>query len=378
MRILKGIIRKLLIPLFYIFRLFKIDNRKVLFLSYFGKGYGDNCKYIVESLQDCGLNLVWTVRRKNSQIPPEIKQVRMLSFRWFYEMSTARVLINNCRMPSYVRKRRGQYYIQVWHGAFMFKKIEFDAPLEKNYVIAMKNDNKMVDVMLSNSKFNTDKCRTAFRYSGKVLEVGTPREEALVKNKKAFSRKIREEFGLDNNTKIILYAPTFRNDYSKNPYDIDFSLLKRSFLKAKKKKCVVMVRLHPNVCNKKELIQNRNEVIDVTDYPDMQELLAACDILITDYSSTMLEALLVDKEVIIYATDIDDYSKERGYYFDFDELPYPIAKNNKELNGIIMKEYDKRKYNAFKRELGIVDNSHCIDSIKKLIISYTGGLNGKK
>ena len=366
---MKNFFKMLLSLPFYVLRVFRIKNDKILFMSYSGHGYGDNCRYIAENLINKDLDLVWIVCKKNKNIPEGIRQVKYHSIRWLYEMVTSRIWINNCRMPSYVRKRKGQYYIQVWHGGFMLKKIEFDASLPKSYVKVMKNDNRMIDLMLSNSEFNSNKCRTAFQYKGRIFKEGTPREQALIKNEARYSKKIRDIYNIKEDEIIILYAPTFRDHFNQNPYNIQFRQIKDVYEKKYKKKCNIMFRLHPNIKDRTDLISGQNELINVTEYPDMQELLAACDILITDYSSTMFEAMLINKQVIIYAADIDSYSRERGYYFTFKELPFPIAKNNSELKEIIAKRYDFKEYALFKRRLGIYDNRKCVEKVGGLIMN---------
>lgn len=364
----KEFVKKLLIPLFYILRIFPINNKKVMFISYGGRGYGCNCKYIAESLfKDKDIKIIWSVLEKKDNIPNNIKQIKYLSFRWMYELITSKVWINNCRMPSFVRKRNKQFYIQVWHGALMLKKIEYDAPLPISYTRAMENDNNMIDVMISNSTFNTEKFRSAFHYNGKVLEIGVPREEMLIKNKDEYTEKVKHFYDI-NDEKILLYAPTFRDDFSDNPYDIDFIRLKETIEKATKSKWKIFVRLHPNIKDRKDLIPQLNLVENASNYPDMQELIAACDVLITDYSSTMLESLLINKKVVLYANDIEKYSKERGYYFRFEELPFPLAQNNDELNRIFENKYDMRKYSSFYNNLGIVKDYNPIEKIHQIII----------
>ena len=99
------------------------------------------------------------------------------------------------------------------------------------------------------------------------------------------------------------------------------------------KEWIVLLRLHPNIAHKsKELCEKAsNNIIDVSNYGDMYELMLISDILITDYSSVMFEFSFASKPVFLYANDLDEYIKDRGFYFDYNDLPYTIANNNEEL-----------------------------------------------
>jgi CDP-glycerol glycerophosphotransferase len=122
----------------------------------------------------------------------------------------------------------------------------------------------------------------------------------------------------------------------------------------------VIVRMHPNLINKVDTssLVNYEGVVDGTLYPDMQELLSASDLLITDYSSSMFDFSMQRRPCLLYATDIEQY--DRGYYYDFTKLPYPLARNQEELLRIISEfnseEYGSRLADFLDNELGVVES----------------------
>lgn len=360
--------------LFYIFRIFKIDEKKIICNNFDGKGYGDSPKYIVEELlkNNHDFKIVWVVKSMKLDMPSNIKQIKIYSIKWIYELATSKFWINNGRFPYYVRKRKKQYYIQTWHGGLALKKIEYDAEenITDTYKKMMINDNRMIDLMISNSDFCTKMYRTAFKYNGEIIQIGTPRNDVLINERDNIREKIRKKLNIKNNEKILLYAPTFREDYSNKPYDINFDILKECLEEKTNYEWKIFIKLHPKIKEPKKYIKIDKDLKNVSDYSDMQELICACDLLITDYSSTMFEALIADKPVILYMKDIEKYANERGYYFQFDKLPFKISRNNKELLSIINNNsFDalKKEYENFCTNVGLNESGNASNCIVKII-----------
>ncbi|NLE03910.1 MAG: hypothetical protein GX638_03775, partial [Crenarchaeota archaeon] len=112
------------------------------------------------------------------------------------------------------------------------------------------------------------------------------------------------------------------------------------------------------------------KIINASSWPDMQELLAASDMLITDYSNVMFEFSLQKKPVFLYAVDINTYKEERDFYFDLEKLPYPTAQNNYELNELI-KQYDQKRYEekllSFMQSIGIKETGFASQKVVEYI-----------
>lgn len=341
--------------LFYVFRIFKINNNRIFILNYHGKGYGDNAKYIVDELmKDNDYEIIWGMKKnaKSDGMPTCVKKVRVNSLKYFYYLVTSKVWINNSRFPMYYRKRKGQYYLQTWHSPLRLKKIEMDAVenLNKYYIKCLKNDSKMIDLMVCGCDFSYDLYRNAFLYDGEILKSGTPRCDVFFKNDycKEIRKKVCDMYGIDFNNKIILYAPTFRNNKRMEEIIPDFRSISGNN--------TYLLRLHPNVKNE---VKEKNGSIDVTTYPDMQELLCAADLLITDYSSCCFDMLIANKPCVLYTPDLDEYlQRERNLYFNFDELPFKITYTQEELKEYIQNiDYDKEieSYQAFYKKINLYE-----------------------
>ena len=231
------------------FRLLPINKNMVVFENFFGRGYGDNPKYVVEEILNRKINnikLIWLVKGKYyDDIPSCVKQVKRGTLRELYYLSTAHVWVDNSRKPLGTTKRKNQFYIQLWHGGIGMKKVE-GANIEKldNYYIksAIK-DSKMIDLFISSSDNFTDEIKKYFWYDGEILESGLPRT----------------------------------------------------------------------------------------------------DILITDYSSCIFDAIYAGKKTFMYAPDLDNYIKLRGLSIDLNNLPFSISYNIDELYNNI-KEFDNGNY----------------------------------
>lgn len=344
--------------IFCILKIIPIHKDKILFINYSGKGYGDNSKYIHEQLVKKNVKCYWALNNLSDKMPDDIVKVKNKSALYFYHLFTSKIIINNSRFPGYIRTRKRQYYIQTWHGDLQLKKIEWDAEdvLDYGYRRAMKTDTAITDLMLSNSDHFTKICREAFRYSGEVMEVGSPRNDILLDRPKNVASRVRLYFGIKENENILLYAPTFREDYKHDPYDIDFDKLKNKLLQVTGKEWRILIKLHPKIKDPRQLIKENKNTIDANGYVDIQELIISCDLLITDYSSVMFDAMIAEKPVIIYAKDADDYINTRGCYFSLSELPFLTVKNNSDLNTNLNSDFLKKYqhgYNEFKKKIGL-------------------------
>ena len=199
------------------------------------------------------------------------------------------------------------------------------------------------------------------------MECGSPRLDFVIRDDKSRNKDIKKKLNISNNEElVVLYAPTFRNEMVEDVFNIDFEGVENVIQKVFSKKSVVLQRFHPLVNSN---FMKRSGIINVSDYPDMYELLQISDIIITDYSSIMFEAAYVFKPVFLFCRDIKNYSEERGWYFELDQLPFPIAINNDELINNILSfdhiEYDN-KVRAFLRKLGIVESGYA----SKMVVDY--------
>lgn len=330
----------------YVVRIFPIDNKKIVISSFNGRGYGDNPKYVCEALDYKNKKLIWLVKEYDHSIPNHILQIKYESIKALYHLGTAKVWIDNSRKEIYVRKRKKQIYIQMWHGSIALKKIEKDAIdiLSDKYVKRAINDSKMIDLMISNSNFSDKLFSKSFWYSGEILKSGSPRIDSFFNNKdEIIKEKFCERYKINKEYSFIIYAPTFRDSLSLECYKFDQEQLIKTFEKKYKKKFCLLLKLHPNLKGALKF-ENSNalNIIDVCDYPDIYELMKISDYLITDYSSLMFEfPINGNKPVFIFASDLEKYNRE--FYFDLNQLPFSLATNSNELIHNI-KEFDEKSY----------------------------------
>lgn len=362
-------INKALAPIILnLFKIFPVKKNKIMILCHNGKGFGDSCKYIVEELHKSNreYEIYWGVK-KGEFLPGYVKGTRYTSLKYLYHLSTSKIWINNLRFMPYIRKRRNQFYIQTWHSSLRLKKIELDAPetITKYYMKQIKNDSRMIDIMISGCDFSYDTYKRAFLYDGTIKKTGTPRCDVFFdENKKnQLKKSIFNKYNLDFNKKTILYAPTFRDNVRCNDVYLDVDEIVDSL----GENFQFLIRMHPN--KKTDFEYKNKSIVDVTKYPDMQELLCAIDILITDYSGCCFDMMIANKPCILFLKDLDEYlSKERDVYFNIKSLPFIKTYKEDELLDVIENEkYKNDKVNEFKKSVGLYEDGKASSRIEKII-----------
>lgn len=342
------------IPSLFIRLFYPVKKGRVVFWSYDFKQYSCNPRYLSEYILENhpDFEVIWAFRKRvnTDGIDKRIKCVKYPTWEYKKAMNTAEFHITNCRTDPYRFywwKRAKQKYIMLWHGGVALKRIEKDAAdkLSYFYNTKAKIDSKACSLMVSGCDFQTHLLKNSFWYDGEVLEKGTPRCDIFFQKElhKEMDQKIRKMYNIPEGNKLVLYAPTFRKNKSLEPYSINWDTAIPEINKLFDGTPVsVLLRLHPNMLyvDTTPLLTNP-AVIDVTKYHDMQELLCICDLLITDYSSSMFDVSMLGVPCILYATDVKEY--DRGYYFDFKDLPYPLAQSQEEFLEIL-KNFDLEKY----------------------------------
>jgi len=367
------------ILLFYFCRVLPIQ-KKVIATTMRGRKYGDNPRFILEELKKefPKIDFVWLVAEDvDIETPAWIRTIPYhFSLKTIYEISTARVLIDTHRFRSILRKRKGQVFIETWHGGLGIKKIEgdiqrvLDTPWE---VAEIKNTSKLADVFISNSDHLSNIYRRAFGYQGPIWKCGYPKNDILLQNHSHIAENVRKELKIGQNQKILLYAPTYRDGFAWGDeqdfsvFDINYEQTRKTVQEHFGGEWVILVKWHPTMLPyiKRNHIHYDN-VMDVTDYNNMQELLCAADIVISDYSSCIFDAALREIPCFTYAKDFEKYKGTQGTYFEMEDLPFPYARNNEELISNIQhynhEDYLKR-WNEFKIKTGLVETGHATKDI---------------
>ncbi|MBQ3574135.1 MAG: CDP-glycerol glycerophosphotransferase family protein, partial [Clostridia bacterium] len=276
---------------------------------------------------------------KQQDIPPYVIKVGQYSLKMLYHMSTAKVIVKNAQFKPYMKKFADQYYVQTWHGDRGIKRIGVEVHPDKN---VRSLEGKYMDLALSGSDFGRDICfRRAMQYKGEILDVGVAKNDILVNTPEGLADQVREKLGIRQGEKVLLYAPTFRNSTTGSCQNANFSLkkLKAALEKAHNCKWRILVRGH--MLNSGV---NGDEGEDVSLYPDVSEILLVSDMLITDYSSIAYDFVLLDRPIIHYQADREDYvANSRMFVYDPEELPFVIAHNEEELLKIAVNPPDPVK-----------------------------------
>jgi CDP-glycerol glycerophosphotransferase len=211
--------------------------------------------------------------------------------------------------------------------------------------VARKKTAQMVNYVISAcEKFTVATSRVWIVPLEKFLSIGMPRNDILFNVPDLVIRKVKDHFNLKNNKKIVLYAPTFRGDYRKADtmtFSINISYLQKALKSKFGYDFLVLYRSH--IYDKTKYDTENENVILASEYPDIQELLCAADVLITDYSSSMWDFSLTLKPCFIFAPDLTHYEQAMGFYTPIEDWPFPFAKTNEQLIRNIIK-FDNMRY----------------------------------
>lgn len=325
-----------------------VDENKVIFTSFNGKAYSDNPRAISEKLHEVNprYKIVWLFNNpyeKRNVIPNYVKPVKAKTFQALKELATSMVWIDNFCKPSYVYKNKNQIYIQTWHGDRGFKKILYDVRTKMNNGYYKEGDlvePKYCNLVISGSDFADNVYRSAFGYKGDILKFGTPRNDILVQNNEKKIKEIKLRLQIESDRKILLYAPTFRKEAGNKLQDkgsIDLHSILSILEDRTGYSWICFVRAHSAVKGLSG-ISTTTKIYDLSDYEEMNELLIISDFLITDYSSCAGDFALLNRPIVLFHENREDFQKrERTFYFDLDRSPYMIASNQDELENLINK-----------------------------------------
>ena len=329
-----------------VFSRMKLLDNVVLMESFFGRNYSDSPKYIYEYLNSQypgSYRYVWIFsdrrRRREEKLPYSSKKVIRFSLRYFYYMARAKYIVFNGRQPQYFIKRKGNVFLQTWHGTPL-KKLVFDmdevttaSPLyKKQFYIQTRS----WDYLVAPNRFSEEVFRHAFMYDGKMLETGYPRNDILhLEDKSGLTAEIKRELGIDEDKKVILYAPTWRDDefYASAQYKFTLKLDMDKLMRELGDEYVLLLRTHYFVVDNLDLSPYVGFAYNVSQYNDIARLYLISDVLITDYSSVFFDYANLRRPMLFFTYDLEKYrSVLRGFYIDVEEeLPGPMLFDTDEV-----------------------------------------------
>lgn len=370
-----------------------INNKIILFVSYHGKGYLCNPKYLHkymtkdEKYKD--FKYIWAVKNKKNIAIPDAKIVRYNGLAYFYYLARSKYWIINCKMPKYILKKENQIYIQTWHGTPL-KRLAHDIDIGKDKTFyrtkvtkeemtkSYDTDVKRYNYFISPNKFSTEKFITAFRVDkNRIIETGYPRNDYLsnITENEILNLKIKYNIPLEK--KVILYAPTWRdNSFNNKGYifnlEVDFYYWKKEL----GEEFVVLFKPHYLIINKYYNDDLKGFLYSVDEDEDINELYVISDILITDYSSVFFDYAILKRPIYFYMYDLKEYEDNlRGFYLDINkDLPGEVITNETKLLKLIKdnKSYYKdneNKIDRFNERYNNLQDGKCSEKVLKYIFN---------
>lgn len=350
-------IKKIIVPIFKcVYRMFcyciPIHNKTILFIAFHGRGYLDNPmalhQYLIKDPAFKDYRFVWAIKNKK-QKNMDIENAKVIEYRsitYFYFLAKSKYWISNCKLPEYIIKKKQQVYLQTWHGTPL-KRLAHDiiVPKGTTFYRSQISEEKMhqsydKDVerytyMISPSCFTTEVFQSAFQIEReRLIETGYPRNDCLSTFTDKQVQDIKDKYHLPKDKKILLYAPTWRdNSFSAKGYtfslSVDFSLWKEIL----GEEYIVLFKPHYLIVNSfdKEAYKDFVYFMDATS--EISELYIISDVLVTDYSSVFFDYAILKRPMYFYMYDLASYQQElRGFYIDiYKDLPGRVIVDEKEL-----------------------------------------------
>ncbi|GAX02159.1 CDP-glycerol glycerophosphotransferase family protein [Secundilactobacillus silagei] len=330
--------------------LFKSGHRPyeqptIIFESFGGRQVSDSPYAIYRLFVELypGFTFVWSIDRslkkfcKQNQIPYVVRRTS----KWVRTLEKSSYWISNARFPAWVKKPRYVTYIQTWHGTPL-KKLGLDienvsmpgTTTTKYHDNFVKEANRW-DALVSPNDYSTQIFRSAFGFNNQILKVGYPRNDELINSHPEDIKALKEQMGIPLDKKVVLYAPTYRDNQfaekGKYTFELPFSL--DDFRKQFGDDTVLILRMHYLIANAMDISDYTDFVYDFSSHPNISDLYLVSDMLITDYSSVFFDYAYLKRPILFYPYDYHLYKDElRGFYLDYEkDLPGQIANNEKEL-----------------------------------------------
>lgn len=333
------------------FSVMPLKKNYVIFESFHGRQISDNPRAIYEYIRSDYPNqyhLIWSIDRRCKKLlkNQNYKTVKRLSLRWCYYMAVSKYWVINARLPLWLPKRKGTIFLQTWHGTPL-KKLGLDIEQVRmpgtdtgRYRENFMKSSSRWDYLISPNAYSTKIFKRAFGYNGNLLECGYPRNDYLINNNNdEYINKIKKDLNISGDKKIILYAPTWRDDefYSKGNYRFEIQLDLKNMKKELSDDYIIILRMHYLIASKIDISEYEGFVMDYSNYDDIRDLYLISDMLITDYSSVFFDYAVLKRPIIFYMYDLDKYKNQlRGFYIeDVSELPGKIVTSYKDLEKVI-------------------------------------------
>lgn len=359
-----------------------VDPDKAVFMSFQGINYNDNPRFISERLHERypQAKIVWLMKQDMLEearriVPDYVKVVHCVSKQGYRELATARIWVDNFTKSNLLRHKKGQqFYIQTWHGDRPVKKICYDEPMWAKGPYRIE---ERADRVLTGSKFGEKLYRTAFRYKGEYIAEGAPRNDMLVRCDPDEIRQMREKLGIPEGVKLLLYAPTYRENTAVVPKRAQMDLMRTLDCLEKKtgSRWLCLFRAHYK-SQGIDLEAVKDRLVDVSKYREMADLLLAADMVLTDYSTAATDFILSNRPALFFIADWEEYISTREVYYDVHDAPFMLAEDQPALEKLIeglTEEKILQNCEDIRRYFGIYETGRATDAVCDYIIERMKG-----
>jgi CDP-glycerol glycerophosphotransferase (TagB/SpsB family) len=262
-----------------------------------------------------------------------VKVVKNKSLKHMYYLATSKFWIVDTMYYDFFIPRKQTKYILIWHAAGIFKKFGISSVSDsKNLVdIYKRNGKNLSNIIVSAEKIRDTYAKELHVEIDKVIPLGLPRTDVFLKKEPCIREEIYSKYNIPINKKLILYAPTFRGEGFTH---FSIELQEQVVMEKLSDEYIILLKLHTNnYIDVKESTDRFAGKLIVSEDDQLEYLMKASDILITDYSSIFFEYSLLEKPMLFYAYDLEEYSyKSRGFYMDYKSfVPGPISYSTEEL-----------------------------------------------
>ena len=370
----------------------KTDDKTAIFITFQGKSYGCSPKAIYEYMLSDEKYKDWTfiwLFKKPGDFPevaanPNTKVYKYNRNNLHKYLPVAKYWISNYRFPQYIWPRKKQVYVQCWHGTPL-KRLGHDLTTSENALNTMDEIYRLYDLdalkfdyMISPSRYASERFISAWgldtkHMEHKMLEIGYPRNDFLSNHTAEDVREIKERLGIPLDKKVILYAPTWRdNQRGEEGFTYDLNMDFDKLRKELGDEYVLVFRLHYLVASAFSFEDYEGFIYDASSYGDINHLYVIADLLVTDYSSVFFDYGTLKKPMMFYMYDLEDYRDSiRGMYFDVNELPGPIITKEEELadtmkNALNNFVYDD-KYKAFNEKFNKLEDGKAAKRLADIV-----------
>ena len=375
----------------HLFSKLPIKEKTILYESFLGRNYSDSPKAIFNYMMENEPKKwehVWILNDKEIvENEPEFKQsnvkiIRRFSWQYFLYVTISKYFVLNMRQPKWLYKKPEQILLSTWHGTPL-KKLVFDmenvTSANKNYKKDFYIQSRNWDYLIAANKYSEDIFNSAFMYPREnILTYGYPRNDILTNHTEDYKIKIKEKLGLPIDKKVILYAPTWRDDQYHGPGQYKF-LLQLDLNRLREElndEYVIALRMHYFISDNLDLSEFEGFAFDFSKYNDINDLYISSDILITDYSSVFFDFANLQKPILFYTYDLDKYKDVlRGFYIDMEkDLPGPLLFDSEQVIDSIkhidsVKRNYKEKYDKFYNTFCKLEDGKATERVVKTVFS---------